>query len=88
MAMEDEDVGSLADRTDAQTGAKKGGEPGDAGTCIDRQPDAVIHPAGGGSRLRTDLQLVLCSTSTTVEELCAQRDGRSLYVQLHGDLVR
>uniref|UniRef100_H3C8S0 PH domain leucine-rich repeat-containing protein phosphatase 2 n=1 Tax=Tetraodon nigroviridis TaxID=99883 RepID=H3C8S0_TETNG len=28
------------------------------------------------------------STSTTVEELCAQRDGRSLYVQLHGDLVR
>ncbi|CAF99600.1 unnamed protein product [Tetraodon nigroviridis] len=46
MAMEDEDVGSLADRTDAQTGAKKGGEPGDAGTCIDRQPDAVIHPAG------------------------------------------
>ncbi|XP_034046100.1 PH domain leucine-rich repeat-containing protein phosphatase 2 [Thalassophryne amazonica] len=35
-----------------------------------------------------DLQLVLCSTSTTVEELCAQREGKALYVQLHGDLVR
>lgn len=45
MAMEDEDVGSLADRTNAQTGIKKGGEPGDIGTCIDRQPDTVIYPA-------------------------------------------
>lgn len=56
MAMEDEDVGSLAGRTNAQTGAGKGGDPGDAGACIDRQPDAVIHPAalkqsaGRGSR--------------------------------------
>lgn len=48
MAMEDEDVGSLTDRTNAQTGIKKkkGGEPGDNGTCIDRQPDTVIYPAG------------------------------------------
>ncbi|XP_077420365.1 PH domain leucine-rich repeat-containing protein phosphatase 2 [Vanacampus margaritifer] len=35
-----------------------------------------------------DLQLVLCSTSTTVEEMCAQRDGHGLFVQLHGDLLR
>lgn len=46
MAMEDEDVGSLADRTDTQAGIKKGGDPGDNGACIDRQPDTVIHPAG------------------------------------------
>lgn len=46
MAMEDEDAGSLADRTNAQAGIKKGGEPGDSGTCIDRQPDTVIYPAG------------------------------------------
>lgn len=46
MAMEDEDVGSLAGRNHAQTGIKKGGEPADDGTCIDRQPDTVIYPAG------------------------------------------
>lgn len=46
MAMEDEDAGSLPDGTNAQTGIKKGGEPGDNGTCIDRQPDTVISPAG------------------------------------------
>ncbi|XP_067445535.1 PH domain leucine-rich repeat-containing protein phosphatase 2 [Thunnus thynnus] len=48
-------------------------------------------PASGPqatSTPQTDLQLVLCSTSTTVEELCAQRDGKGLYAQLHGDLVR
>eukprot|EP00064_Thunnus_orientalis_P000693 superscaffoldBa00000038_g694 len=48
-------------------------------------------PASGPqatSTPQTDLQLVLCSTSTTVEELCAQRDGKGLYTQLHGDLVR
>lgn len=46
MAMEDEDVGNLADRTNTHTGIKKGGDPGVKGTCIDRQPDTVIHPAG------------------------------------------
>ncbi|CAL8351779.1 unnamed protein product [Merluccius merluccius] len=35
-----------------------------------------------------DLQLVLCSASTTVEELLTQRDGEALYVQLHGDRLR
>ncbi|KAM9817665.1 PH domain leucine-rich repeat-containing protein phosphatase 2 [Neosynchiropus ocellatus] len=48
-------------------------------------------PASGSqatSNPQSDLQLVLCSTSTTVEELCAQKEGRGLYVQLHGDLVR
>ncbi|KAK2854047.1 hypothetical protein Q5P01_006708 [Channa striata] len=164
--MEDEDRGAAAAANSTQTGIKKGGDVGDNGACIDRQPDTVVHRAGlnptagrgsrsgpgahaatgirvlkqrnmkrngsrgcvtrktrFGSRERdwlkgdtqrgcvclygatvdpqlpasgpqassapqTDLQLVLCSTSTTVEELCAQRDGQGLYVQLHGDLVR
>ncbi|KAF3832630.1 hypothetical protein F7725_026295 [Dissostichus mawsoni] len=117
MAMEDEDNNSAVVATNTQTGIKKGGDVGDNGACIDRQPDTVLHraglnqTAGRGSRSgpgahaatgirppasgpqasstpQTDLQLVLCSTSTTVEELCAQRDGQGLYVQLHGDLVR
>lgn len=46
MAMEDEDVGNPADRTTTHTGTKQGGDPGVKGTCIDRQPDTVIHPAG------------------------------------------
>lgn len=54
--------------------------------AVDPQP-ATSGPQAS-SAPQTDLQLVLCSTSTTVEELCAQRDGKSLYVQLHGDLVR
>ncbi|XP_026176289.1 PH domain leucine-rich repeat-containing protein phosphatase 2 isoform X2 [Mastacembelus armatus] len=165
MAMEDEDNNTTGIATNSRTSIKKGGDLGDNGACIDRQPDTVIHQAGlnqtagrgsrsgpgvhaatgirvlkrnmkwngsrgcvtrktrFGSRERdwlkgdtqrgcvclyggtvdpqpsapgsqassmpqTDLQLVLCSTSTTVEELCAQRDGKGLYVQLHGDLVR
>ncbi|KAG9352501.1 hypothetical protein JZ751_020915 [Albula glossodonta] len=40
------------------------------------------------STSQADLQLVLCSTSTTVEELCAQGESQSLYLQLHGDLLR
>uniref|UniRef100_A0A7N5ZR94 PH domain leucine-rich repeat-containing protein phosphatase 2 n=1 Tax=Anabas testudineus TaxID=64144 RepID=A0A7N5ZR94_ANATE len=166
MAMEDEDRNAALVETNTQTGIKKGGDVGDNGACIDRQPDTVVHQAGlnqtagrgnrsgpgahsatgirvlkqrnmkrngsrgcvtrktrYGSRERdwlkgdpqrgcvclyggtvdpllpasgpqatstpqTDLQLVLCSTNTTVEELCAQRNGQPLYVQLHGDLVR
>lgn len=56
------------------------------GGTVDPQPPAPGPQAS--STPQTDLQLVLCSTSTTVEELCAQRDGQGLYVQLHGDLVR
>ncbi|XP_068613253.1 PH domain leucine-rich repeat-containing protein phosphatase 2 [Brachionichthys hirsutus] len=56
------------------------------GGTADPQPPASGPQAS--STPQTDLQLVLCSTSTTVEELCAQRDGHGLYVQLHGDLVR
>ncbi|KAM4592668.1 PH domain leucine-rich repeat-containing protein phosphatase 2 [Odontesthes bonariensis] len=165
MAMEDEDNNAAIAATNMQADAKKGGDVGNNGACIDRQPDTVVHQAGlnqtagrgsrsgpgahsatgirvlkrnmkrngsrscvtrktrFGSRERdwlkgdtqrgcvclyggmvdpqppasgpqasstpqTDLQLVLCSTSTTVEELCAQRDGKGLYIQLHGDLVR
>ncbi|KAG7482661.1 PH domain leucine-rich repeat-containing protein phosphatase 2 isoform X1 [Solea senegalensis] len=158
MAMEDEERHTAVVTTDT-TASNKGGDVGESGACIDRQPDTVVQPAGlnqtagRGSRIRpgapaatgirvlkrnmkrngsrgcvtrktrfgsrerdwlkgdtkrgclclyggtvdpqpsastpqTDLQLVLCSTSTTVEELCAQRDGRGLYVQLHGDLLR
>ncbi|XP_030579431.1 PH domain leucine-rich repeat-containing protein phosphatase 2 [Archocentrus centrarchus] len=56
------------------------------GGTVDPQPPASGPQAS--STPQTDLQLVLCSTSTTVEELCAQRNGHALYVQLHGDLVR
>uniref|UniRef100_A0A3P9QJK8 PH domain leucine-rich repeat-containing protein phosphatase 2 n=1 Tax=Poecilia reticulata TaxID=8081 RepID=A0A3P9QJK8_POERE len=56
------------------------------GGAVDPQPPASGPQAS--STPQTDLQLVLCSTSTTVEELCAQRNGQGLYVQLHGDLVR
>ncbi|XP_052006771.1 PH domain leucine-rich repeat-containing protein phosphatase 2-like [Xyrauchen texanus] len=48
-------------------------------------------PASGPQTTSTtqpDLKLVLCSTNTTVEELCAQRDVQGLYLQLHGDLIR
>ncbi|XP_071387754.1 PH domain leucine-rich repeat-containing protein phosphatase 2 [Centroberyx affinis] len=56
------------------------------GGTVDPQPPASGPQAS--STPQADLQLVLCSTSTTVEELCAQRDGQGLYVQLHGDLLR
>ncbi|ROL41240.1 PH domain leucine-rich repeat-containing protein phosphatase 2 [Anabarilius grahami] len=48
-------------------------------------------PASGPQTSTTpqpDLKLVLCSTNTTAEELCAQRDVQGLYLQLHGDLIR
>lgn len=59
--------------------------------CLYRGTAEPPPPSSGpqaSSNPQTDLQLVLCSTSTTVEELCAQRDGQELYIQLHGDLVR
>lgn len=56
------------------------------GGAVDPQLPAPGPQAS--SAPQTDLQLVLCSTSTSVEELCAQRNGQGLYVQLHGDLVR
>ncbi|XP_052417358.1 PH domain leucine-rich repeat-containing protein phosphatase 2-like [Carassius gibelio] len=48
-------------------------------------------PASGpqtSTSTQPDLKLVLCSTNTTAEELCAQRDVQGLYLQLHGDLIR
>uniref|UniRef100_A0A3Q3AE09 PH domain leucine-rich repeat-containing protein phosphatase 2 n=1 Tax=Kryptolebias marmoratus TaxID=37003 RepID=A0A3Q3AE09_KRYMA len=56
------------------------------GGTVDPQPSA--SGAQTTSTPQTDLQLVLCSTRTTVEELCIQRNGQGLYVQLHGDLIR
>ncbi|XP_006641403.3 PH domain leucine-rich repeat-containing protein phosphatase 2 [Lepisosteus oculatus] len=44
--------------------------------------------SSSSSASQPDLRLVLCSTSTTVEELCAQGDCQALYLQLHGDLLR
>lgn len=165
--MKDEDNNSaVAVASTHPVGMRNGGDVGDKGACIDRQPDKVVYQAGlgqtagrgsrsglgarsatgirvlkrnikrngsrscvtarktrFGSRERdwlkgdtqrgcvclyggtvdlqpttsgtqasttsqTDLQLVLCTTTSTVQELCAQRDGKALYVQLHGDLVR
>ena len=57
------------------------------GGAVDPQPPAS-GPPQTPSTPQADLQLVLCTTKTTVEELCAQRDGEALYVQLHGDLLR
>ncbi|XP_072321920.1 PH domain leucine-rich repeat-containing protein phosphatase 2 [Eucyclogobius newberryi] len=56
------------------------------GGTVDIQPSA--SGAQSSSTPQNDLQLVLCTTSTTVQELCAQRQGKALYVQLHGDSVR
>lgn len=56
------------------------------GGTVDIQPSA--SGAQSSSTPQNDLQLVLCTTNTTVQELCTQRDGKALYVQLHGDLVR
>ncbi|XP_013882889.1 PH domain leucine-rich repeat-containing protein phosphatase 2 isoform X1 [Austrofundulus limnaeus] len=168
MAMEEEEEKKKTEELSAAkipADSKKGGDGGESGACIDRQPDMVVrqvgpsltagrgsrsgpgaHSATGirvlkrnmkrngsrscvmrktrfGSRERdwlkgdtqrgcvclyggtvdlqpsasgaqtsstpqTDLQLVLCSTRTTVEELCTQRHEQGLYVQLHGDLIR
>lgn len=53
------------------------------------QLPAPSAPAQANATPQPDLKLVLCSTSTTVEELCAQRDcQQGLYLQLHGDLLR
>lgn len=46
MAMEDEDHNTSVVATNTQTGIKKGGDVGDNGACIDRQPDTVVHQAG------------------------------------------
>uniref|UniRef100_A0A8C7LB62 PH domain leucine-rich repeat-containing protein phosphatase 2 n=1 Tax=Oncorhynchus kisutch TaxID=8019 RepID=A0A8C7LB62_ONCKI len=55
------------------------------GGTVDPQPPASGPQAS--STLQADLRLVLCSTTTTVEELCAQREVEGLYLQLHGDLL-
>ncbi|KAJ8417818.1 hypothetical protein AAFF_G00226610 [Aldrovandia affinis] len=58
--------------------------------CLYGAADPQLPTSGpqGSSTLQPDLRLVLCTTSTTVEELCAQGDGQGLYLQLHGDLLR
>uniref|UniRef100_A0A6Q2ZL51 PH domain leucine-rich repeat-containing protein phosphatase 2 n=1 Tax=Esox lucius TaxID=8010 RepID=A0A6Q2ZL51_ESOLU len=56
------------------------------GGSVDPQPPA--SGPQGSSTPQADLRLVLCSTTTTVEELCAQREVEGLYLQLHGDLLR
>lgn len=43
-------------------------------------------PQPGSSQ--PDLRLVLCSSSTTAQELCSQGEAQGLYLQLHGDLLR
>lgn len=46
MAMEDEDNHSALAAINTRTGITKGGDVGDSGACIDRQPDTVVHQAG------------------------------------------
>ncbi|TRY97164.1 hypothetical protein DNTS_009647 [Danionella cerebrum] len=40
------------------------------------------------SGAQPELKLVLCSTHSSAEELCTQKEGQQLYLQLHGDLIR
>ncbi|XP_030621614.1 PH domain leucine-rich repeat-containing protein phosphatase 2 [Chanos chanos] len=58
--------------------------------CLYGASDIQLSSSGpqASSTSQPDLRLVLCSTSTTVEELCAQREVQGLYLQLHGDLLR
>ncbi|XP_048886079.1 PH domain leucine-rich repeat-containing protein phosphatase 2 isoform X1 [Brienomyrus brachyistius] len=53
--------------------------------CVCLYGPGEAQPA---SSTQPDLRLVLCSTSTTAEELCSQGNAQSLYLQLHGDLLR
>ncbi|KAJ8247340.1 hypothetical protein GJAV_G00245170 [Gymnothorax javanicus] len=58
--------------------------------CLYGAADPQPPSSGPPGSSQPDLRLVLCSTSTTVEELCAQGEGQGsgLYLQLHGDLLR
>ncbi|XP_064168565.1 PH domain leucine-rich repeat-containing protein phosphatase 2 [Anguilla rostrata] len=58
--------------------------------CLYGAADPQLPSSGPqtSSTSQPDLRLVLCSTSTTVEELCAQGESKDLYLQLHGDLIR
>ncbi|XP_053369723.1 PH domain leucine-rich repeat-containing protein phosphatase 2 [Clarias gariepinus] len=56
--------------------------------CLYEATEVVTPGPQTSSTTQPDLRLVLCSTSTTVEELCAQRHCQGLYLQLHGDLIR
>uniref|UniRef100_A0A9J7YU42 PH domain leucine-rich repeat-containing protein phosphatase 2 n=2 Tax=Cyprinus carpio carpio TaxID=630221 RepID=A0A9J7YU42_CYPCA len=60
--------------------------------CVCLYGASEPQPPASGPQTSTstqpDLKLVLCSTNTTAEELCAQRDVQGLYLQLHGDLIR
>ncbi|MBN3306300.1 PHLP2 phosphatase, partial [Amia calva] len=53
---------------------------------VDPPPPSSGPPSSTTSQ--PDLRLILCSTSTSAEELCAQGDSQALYLQLHGDLLR
>ncbi|XP_031425371.1 PH domain leucine-rich repeat-containing protein phosphatase 2 [Clupea harengus] len=67
------------------------GEPQRGCVCLygATEPQPPASGPQASSTPQPDLRLVLCSTSTTVEELCAQRDcQQGLYLQLHGDLLR
>uniref|UniRef100_A0A672MNH7 PH domain and leucine rich repeat protein phosphatase 2 n=1 Tax=Sinocyclocheilus grahami TaxID=75366 RepID=A0A672MNH7_SINGR len=60
--------------------------------CVCLYGASEPQPPASGPQTSTstqpDLKLVLCSTKTTAEELCAQREVQGLYLQLHGDLIR
>ncbi|XP_016405589.1 PH domain leucine-rich repeat-containing protein phosphatase 2-like [Sinocyclocheilus rhinocerous] len=60
--------------------------------CVCLYGASEPQPPASGPQTSTsaqpDLKLVLCSTNTTAEELCAQREVQGLYLQLHGDLIR
>ena len=46
MGDEDNNNTAVAATTNVRAGTKTGGDVGDSGACIERQPDAVVHQAG------------------------------------------
>lgn len=56
--------------------------------CLYGANEIVTPGPQSSSTAQADLKLVLCSTSTTAQELCDQRQAQGIYLQLHGDLIR
>uniref|UniRef100_A0A8C7AKG3 PH domain leucine-rich repeat-containing protein phosphatase 2 n=1 Tax=Neovison vison TaxID=452646 RepID=A0A8C7AKG3_NEOVI len=50
--------------------------------------DSTTATASASASASSDLHLVLCTVETPASEICAGEGRESLYLQLHGDLVR
>lgn len=50
--------------------------------------DTTTAATTASASASSDLHLVLCTVETPASEICAGEGRESLYLQLHGDLVR